>query len=122
MHYHHAGKICLNNAYVCSGYYVAVALPPDEYDANAPTAAKIFKDGFISKDSAEDTLFLLWYYPKAIHTNSNPDRMHIPAIGPTRKLLICRAKSILDRDSWCWALNCEIEKSIANNWEEKNIE
>lgn len=114
--YHHQTKhINLVDAYVCSGYYAARALSDEEYDPNAPAIGKYFQDGLETKDGTEDTLFLLWYRPHTNHLPALKEDFNIVALqkmNAKRSFLICRARSKLERDSWCWALNAQIEKIV----------
>ncbi|KAI5122450.1 hypothetical protein M0805_008762 [Coniferiporia weirii] len=112
MHYHQIGRINLIDAYVCSGYYAALALPEEEYDPNAPALAKIFQDGLETRDIMEDTLFLLWYRPHRIYAKGDLNKVPVQAINAKHRMLICRARSKLERDAWCWALNCEVERLV----------
>jgi len=36
----------------------------------------------------------------------------VPALNGNHKLLVLRARSQLERDAWCWALNAEIERLV----------
>lgn len=36
----------------------------------------------------------------------------IPALDAKHKMLVLRARSRLERDAWCWALNAEIERLV----------
>jgi hypothetical protein len=36
----------------------------------------------------------------------------IPALNGRHSLLVLRARSKLERDSWCWALNVEVERLV----------
>ena len=51
----------LIDAYVCSGYYAALALMDGEYDPNAAEVVKRFEDGLETRDVEEDTIFLVWF-------------------------------------------------------------
>jgi hypothetical protein len=39
-------------------------------------------------------------------------RLGIPALDGKHKMLVLRARSKLERDAWCWALNVEIERLV----------
>lgn len=112
MHHHQIGRINLLDAYVCSGYYAALALPQDEYDPNAPAVAKLYPDGLETKDLAEDTLFTLWFHPHVTYAKGDFNKVPIPSMSAKHKVVIFRARSKLERDAWCWALNCEIERIV----------
>jgi hypothetical protein len=90
-----------------------MGLPPDEYNPNSPPVARLFADGLESVDAEEDTLFMLWYRSHHVKKDNVLERMEdttIPALSAGHKVLICRARSRLERDAWCWALNCEVER------------
>lgn len=67
--------------------------------------------------SEEDTTFIIWYHPHNTHKPldplQDPSSRAEPMVAPLsgkHKLLICKARSRLERDAWCWALNAEIER------------
>ena len=47
-------------------------------------------------------------------TMAHTDDVHtsVPALNGNHKLLVLRARSKLERDAWCWALNAEIERLV----------
>lgn len=106
------------DAYVCSGYLAAIALPKGQYKANVNPDPRRYQDGLETGDPEEEMLFMLWYYPqrpKVEHLNlEGPSTFSkiLPALSEKRKLLVFRTRSRLERDAWCWALNCEIEKLV----------
>lgn len=109
---HQNSRINLIDAYVVSGYYAAMTLSVDEYDPNEPPTAKLYSDGLETRDTDEDTLFMLWYRPHNQYTQGDYDRIPIMQLSAKHSLLIFRARSKLERDLWCWALNCEIERLV----------
>lgn len=34
----------------------------------------------------------------------------VPLLNAKHKILVFKARSRLERDAWCWALNCELER------------
>ena len=36
----------------------------------------------------------------------------LPSLSAKHKMLVFKARSKLERDAWCWALNTEIEKMV----------
>ena len=36
----------------------------------------------------------------------------VPSLNGQQKMLVLRARSKLERDSWCWALNVEMERLV----------
>ena len=136
----------LIDAYVCSGYYAALALMDGEYDPNAAEVVKRFEDGLETRDVEEDTIFLVWFRGHGVHGthgsngpgrrgggNNNNDNKSVrdgvgtgggtgsgagagmestPVLPMSAKhqMRIFRARNRLERDAWCWALNCEIER------------
>lgn len=108
----------LIDAYVCSGYSAALALPKGQYNANGATTARRYQDGLEADDPEEDMLFMVWYRSQApmvdkASMSATPNvPKSVPALSAKRKLLVFRTRSKLERDAWCWALNCEIEKVV----------
>jgi len=70
-------------------------------------------------DPEEDMLFMIMYRPQAPvvdeaagagpHGKGTGD---IPKLSAKRKLVVFRTRSKLERDTWCWAINCEIDKLV----------
>jgi hypothetical protein len=112
LHHRQSTLIGLSDAYVCSGYLAALVLPKDEFDVNAPPTARRYQDGLEVDDSDEDTLFVI------LHRQQNPPQgtqgssqtLTPTKLGVKRRLAVFRTRSKLERDAWCWAINCEIEK------------
>ncbi|KAJ3568113.1 hypothetical protein NP233_g5925 [Leucocoprinus birnbaumii] len=118
-------KINLIDAYVISGYLAALNLPKGQYRPNAPTVARRYEDGLEADDREEDMLFVICYRKHAAvipqkptitpvpgsTTNNNAEGTPgVPPLSEKHKLLVCKTRSKLERDGWCWALNVEIEK------------
>ena len=112
--------INLLDAYVCSGYFAAQTLPKGQYRPNTPAAPRRYQDGLETDDPEEDTLFTVWYRKKAPVVDivlagagdASTPQNGVPGLASKRKLVIFRTRSKLERDGWCWALNCEIEKMV----------
>jgi Pleckstrin homology domain len=109
----------LLDAYVCSGYFAALALPQGQYDPTRNPEARRYQDGLETDDPEEDILFMVWYrrQPSAVEKASLPGTMtdmpnDVPALSAKRKILVFRTRSKLERDAWCWALNSEIERVV----------
>jgi len=120
-------KTSLSDAYVVSGYLAALALPSGQFDANSSTAPRRYQDGLEADDLDEDMLFMVWYHPqpqvqgKGDEGTPTPSPTKpIPALSSQRKLLVCRTRSRLERDAWCWALNAEIERVARANQEQES--
>jgi len=112
-------KINLLDAYVCSGYFAAMALPKGQYVPNASPAPRRYQDGLETDDREEDMLFMLWYRPQPQIINADQDptasAVHtksVPQLSSKSKMLVFKTRSLLERDSWCWAINSEIEKIV----------
>lgn len=123
LYYQKRKTINLIDAYVCSGYFAAQALPSGQFKPDMPATARRYADGLETDDPEEDTLFMLWYTPHPVgagdEAGSTPgaqigkgsDRTAvIPPLSAKRKVALFRTRSKLERDAWCWALNTEIEK------------
>ncbi|KAG6917465.1 hypothetical protein DXG01_002442 [Tephrocybe rancida] len=111
----------LADAYVCSGYLAAMTLPKGQYRADVNADPRRYQDGLETNDPEEEMLFMIWYHPQALKLDnsaqvepqtSSKKLKAIPPLSGKRKLLVCRTRSRLERDAWCWALNCEIEKLV----------
>ena len=117
--------INLLDAYVCSGYFAALTLPKDQYNPNASSMARRYGDGLEADDPEEDMLFILWYRPAPAvvdeKSSSTGSKVHHPKLSAKRKVVVFRTRSRLERDAWCWALNCEIEKMARKNREREDI-
>ncbi|KAF8895412.1 Pleckstrin homology domain-containing protein [Infundibulicybe gibba] len=116
-------KISLIDAYVCSGYFAALALPRGQYNPSAGAAPRRYQDGLEADDPEEDMLFMVWYRPHtpvAQGTESSIPKT-VPALSAKRKLSIFRTRSKLERDAWCWALNSEIERMVRAEKDRENI-
>lgn len=111
----------LLDACVVSGLFATQLLPRDQHDLNKPPVARRYQDGLESDDCEEDLLFVVSYYPHSVGAGLGfvqPDgraretRAALPALDDKRKWLVFRARSRVERDIWCWALNVEIEKIV----------
>ncbi|KIJ54719.1 hypothetical protein M422DRAFT_240799 [Sphaerobolus stellatus SS14] len=103
--------ISLLDAYVCSGHYATQSLPLGEFSTSQPPLPRRFQDGLENEDHEWDTVFLIWYRPHAMgKTMNDPTNASIPSLKSKHKVLLAKARSKLERDSWCWALNAEIER------------
>jgi hypothetical protein len=110
-------KINLLEAYVCSGYFAAQTLPQGQYNPNAPPAPRRYGDGLETDDREEDMLFMIWYrpHPQMLNADQDPTTSPVDTKSSSRlskklKVLIFKTRSVLERDTWCWAINSEIEK------------
>lgn len=128
LYYQKRKTINLIDAYVCSGYFAAQALPSGQFKADTPVTARRYADGLETDDPEEDTLFMLWYRSHPVgagdETGSTPAAQIkkgsarsavIPPLSAKRKVALFRTRSKLERDAWCWALNTEIEKVAHSN-------
>lgn len=110
-------KISLQDAYVGSGYFAAQALPNGQYNPTANSVPRRYQDGLETDDPEEDILFMIWYRAETPSVAPGKDALPaeapvgpVPALAAKRKAVVFRTRSKLERDSWCWAINCEIEK------------
>lgn len=100
------------DSYVCSGYLAALTLRQSEYNPQTPSVARRYSDGFEVDDPEVDMLFTIWYRKK---WDGAADR--VPSLSSKHKLVVFRTRSKVERDVWCWALGCEIEKLVKANKE-----
>lgn len=112
-------NVNLLDAYVCSGYFAAQALPSGQYTPNAKPAPRRYQDGLETDDREEDMMFMIWYRPHPQMTSAEEDptttphqAKSIPSLNTKNKMLVFKTRSLYERDSWCWALNTEIEKIV----------
>ena len=123
LYYQKRKTINLIDAYVCSGYFAAQALPSGQFKPDTPATARRYADGLETDDPEEDTLFMLWYRSHPVGAGDEtgpgstaqvkkgqPRSAAIPPLSAKRKVALFRTRSKLERDAWCWALNTEIEK------------
>jgi hypothetical protein len=107
-------SINLAHAYVVSGCFAAQALPASQYDPNTPAPARRYADGLEADDAEEDTLFVLWYRPLLLGDGlaGGAPAAAVPALSAKKKTVVFRTRSKLERDTWVWALNAEIERLV----------
>lgn len=125
LHHRNSKEIGLLDAYVCSGYFASLALRRSEYSPGLPNLPRRYDDGLETDEREEDELFVIWYR-KSTPTPLG-ERLNAPAGGfqPTQpvprlskkdhKLIVFKTRSKVERDAWCWALGCEIEKVVRDN-------
>ncbi|KAF4576993.1 hypothetical protein EYR36_004977 [Pleurotus pulmonarius] len=114
-------KIGLLDAYVGSGYFAVTILPRGQYTADTSLPRR-YQDGLEADDPEEDTIFAVWYLsttgdalykPGEIGTRVEvPGAVPVPPLSAKRKVVVFRTRSKIERNTWCWALNCEIEKLV----------
>ncbi|CCO31369.1 hypothetical protein BN14_05409 [Rhizoctonia solani AG-1 IB] len=118
-YHHHSRTVNLADAYIYSGQMAMRSLPRAAGVDSRQKIPRRYQDGLESDDSEEDTTFIIWYRPHSTHMPSDPllssepalkDEPTIAPLGGKHKLIICKARSRLERDAWCWALNTEIER------------
>ncbi|VDC02434.1 unnamed protein product [Peniophora sp. CBMAI 1063] len=102
--------ISLLDAYAVSGLFAAQSLPSGQFKPNAPITARRYRDGLEAEEREEDTLFMLLYYPHSFGAGMGEGKAATPTLGANRRTMVFRARSKVERDLWCWAINLEIEK------------
>lgn len=112
-------KINLLDAYIISGHFAAQALPQGQYIPDAEPCPRRYHDGLETDDREEDMLFMICYrpHPQMVNADQDPtvtpvNTKSIPGLSAKHKMLVFKARSSLERDAWCWALNAEIEKIV----------
>jgi hypothetical protein len=123
LHLRDSNVIHLHNAYVFSGYFAAMMLPGDQYNPEATIVARRYQDGLESNDLEEDTLFAVWYHPMASSQPGPKDQglAAKPRLKRKNKLVVFRTRSKLERDAWCWAINCEIERLVRERTDKEDL-
>ena len=86
---------------------------------DAEPCPRRYHDGLETDDREEDMLFMIYYRPQPQMVNADQDPTvtpinpkSIPGLSVKHKILVFKARSGLERDAWCWALNSEIEKMV----------
>lgn len=112
-------NINLLDAYVISGYFAAQTLPQGQYIPDAEPCPRRYHDGLETDDREEDMLFMIYYrpHPQMVNADQDPtvtpvNTKSMPSLSAKHKVLVFKARSGLERDAWCWALNAEIEKMV----------
>jgi hypothetical protein len=57
-------------------------------------------------------LFAIWY-----RKSRDGATNIVPSLSAKHKVTVFRTRSKVERDAWCWALGCEIEKLVRANKE-----
>lgn len=109
---HKSREINLMDSYVCSGHLAALTLCPGEYHPETPSVTRRYFDGFEADDPEEDMLFAIWY-----RKSRDGATDIVPSLSAKHKVVVFRTRSKVERDAWCWALGCEIEKLVRANKE-----
>lgn len=94
---------------------------------NAEPCPRRYHDGLETDDREEDMLLMICYrpYPHIFNADQDPtvtpvNFMSIPSLSVKYKMLVFKARSNLERDAWCWALNAEIEKIVRAQKDREN--
>jgi hypothetical protein len=130
LHRRESHRINLLDAHVASGYFAALALPKGQFNPCDPIVPRRYQDGLEADDPDEDMLFMIWYRRHApvvnklatgAPTGAGADvaaQDDLPRLSAKRTLMVFRTRSKLERDAWCWAINCQIEK-LVRAWRER---
>ncbi|KAL1748046.1 Pleckstrin homology domain-containing protein [Schizophyllum fasciatum] len=118
-------KLNLVDAYVVSGYFAALALPRGQFSPGDDSLPRRYQDGLEADDPEDDLLFMVWYrkqQPSLGPANVTDDGVieapavtapaGVPALSAKETVAVFRTRSKLERDAWCWAINCEVEKIV----------
>ncbi|KAL1662456.1 Pleckstrin homology domain-containing protein [Schizophyllum commune] len=118
-------KLNLVDAYVVSGYFAALALPRGQFSPGDESLPRRYQDGLEADDPEDDLLFMIWYRKQppslgpanvtddgVIEAPAVPPPAGIPTLKAKENVAVFRTRSKLERDAWCWAINCEIEKIV----------
>ncbi|KAI6044814.1 hypothetical protein EDC04DRAFT_2560793 [Pisolithus marmoratus] len=108
--------ISLLDAYVYSGYLAALTLPREEFGPSDPTPPRRYCDGVEADEPVGDILFVLWYRKPRTSTTGG-QASEIPSSSAKFKTVVFKMRNKVERDAWCWALGCEIEKVVRRNKE-----
>lgn len=118
-------KLNLVDAYVVSGYFAALSLPRGQFSPGDESLPRRYQDGLESDDPEDDLLFMVWYrkqQPSLGPANISEEGVieppavavpaNIPALSAKATVAVFRTRSKLERDAWCWSINCEMEKIV----------
>lgn len=116
LHRQRGREVSLLDAYIYSGYLAALTLPREEFNPSDPIPPRRYCDGVEADEPVEDISFMLWYR-KARTSSAGGQASGIPPHSAKFKTVIFKTRNKVERDAWCWALNCEIEKVVRRNRE-----
>lgn len=133
---HHSKTINLLDAQIYSGQ-LAVTLLPRGSERRGSVTPRRYADGLEASDEEEDNTFLLWsvfsrcnarviidfrakiyryrsHAPGWRHEDRNTVQTQekVPQLDGAQTFHVFKARSKLERDAWCWAINCEIERVV----------
>jgi hypothetical protein len=81
-----------------------------------------YYDGLETDEPEEDVLFIIWYRKSSSSSLSSvkasdgaSSTAPIPNLSANHKIAVFRTRSKVERDAWCWALGCEIDKVVRIN-------
>ncbi|KIK24499.1 hypothetical protein PISMIDRAFT_10144 [Pisolithus microcarpus 441] len=94
----------------------ASARNQEEFNPSDPIPPRRYCDGVEADEPVEDIFFMLWYR-KARTSSAGGQASGIPPHSAKFKTVIFKTRNKVERDAWCWALNCEIEKVVRRNRE-----
>jgi len=126
-HHHRSRTINLLDAYIYSGQLAVVSLAQSYTEDTSVATPRRYQDGLESDDTEEDVTFIVWYRPHppgigSEDVQAGQRNVTVAPLDGKHKMLICKARSILERDSWCFALNAEIERlARLTSSREKNL-
>lgn len=116
LHRRHWRDISLLDAYIYSGYLATLALPREELNYGDPTPPRRYCDGLEVDEPLEDVLFMLWYRKTRTSTGGS-QASQVPPPSAKFKTVVFKTRNKVERNAWCWALGCEIEKVVRRNRE-----
>ena len=117
LHHRESEKINLLDAYITSGYFAALTLPKGQFNPCDSSVPRRYQDGLEADDPDEDMLFMISYRRQSpavdeLSTGTTTGGAADIRLSAKRKLVVFRTRSKLERDAWCWAINCEIDKLV----------
>ncbi|KAF9242584.1 Pleckstrin homology domain-containing protein [Melanogaster broomeanus] len=122
LHHRRSKEISLLDAYVCSGYLATLALRRSEYGPGAPNWPRRYYDGLETDEPEEDVLFIIWHRKSSSSSQLSvkastgaSSTAPIPDLSASHKITVFRTRSKVERDAWCWALGCEMDKVVRIN-------
>jgi len=111
--YQRSRIVSLVDAHITSGSAAISAIAP--LAEGEDHFARRYQDGLESNDSAQDSLYIIWYRKlgKGKHAQDKSENAPVPPppkLNAQRKAIVIKSRSRLERDAWCWSINKEIER------------
>ncbi|CED84565.1 Pleckstrin homology domain [Phaffia rhodozyma] len=114
-------RISLIDAYVYTGLLAQNETPRSSNEEAWSGELRRYADGLQTADGSDDTCLVIWYRPHVVTSSAqkysrraeDDASFQPPPLGKNgHKKIVLRARSKLERDSWAFALNYEMERLV----------